>query len=498
MSNCRFFCQSLSVCKYHGYIEAAMSIIILCSLRSHLYTRSIGSFYSGFQARRALRALKGLMRLKMLIQGQSVKRQATNTLQAMQTLARVQSQIHARRIRMSEENQALQRQLQQRREKELQKLKDAIGEQWDDSMQSKEQIEASLLQKQEAAMRRERALAYAFSRQQTWKTSSKSANPTFIDQNNPQWGWSWLERWMAARPWESRSTVDTNDHASVKSTASRAMSIDEISRSYSLRDLNRDNKLSPSPLTSNRPLLLRSPSTHPSKAPSISLLTRNTKPSSPKGSVRGGDDDSRSLFRVQSERYSNDHTSVKSTTSLAISIGEISRAYSLRDFNRDNKLSPSVSRPSIRRSPSTSSFKVHSISLLTRNTKPSSPKESVWGEDDDSRSLLSVQSEHYWRHSIAGSSVRDDESLASLPSVPSYMSSTKSAKAKSRLPSPLGLYKKGTQEKASVGSAKKRLSFSASLAGSRRHHGPPRMDPIVNNNYDLHTEEKTVNGKSNI
>lgn len=127
MSNCRFFCQSLSVCKYHGYIEAAMSIIILCSLRSHLYTRSIGSFYSGFQARRALRALKGLMRLKMLIQGQSVKRQATNTLRAMQTLARVQSQIHARRIRMSEENQALQRQLQQRREKELQKLKDAVS-----------------------------------------------------------------------------------------------------------------------------------------------------------------------------------------------------------------------------------------------------------------------------------------------------------------------------------------------------------------------------------
>lgn len=62
------------------------------------------------------------MRLKSLIQGQSVKRQATTTLRCMQTLSRVQSQIHARRIRMSEENQALQRQLQLKRDKELEKL----------------------------------------------------------------------------------------------------------------------------------------------------------------------------------------------------------------------------------------------------------------------------------------------------------------------------------------------------------------------------------------
>jgi hypothetical protein len=40
-----------------------------------------------------------------------------------------------------------------------------MGEQWDDSTQSKEQIEASLISRQEAAVRRERALAYAFSHQ---------------------------------------------------------------------------------------------------------------------------------------------------------------------------------------------------------------------------------------------------------------------------------------------------------------------------------------------
>ena len=40
-----------------------------------------------------------------------------------------------------------------------------MGEDWNDSTQSKEQIEARQQSKQEAAMRRERALAYAFSHQ---------------------------------------------------------------------------------------------------------------------------------------------------------------------------------------------------------------------------------------------------------------------------------------------------------------------------------------------
>lgn len=74
-----------------------------------------------------MRALRGLVRLKSLIQGQSVKRQASTTLRCMQTLARVQSQIRARRIRMSEENQALQRQLQQKRDKELEKMRATVS-----------------------------------------------------------------------------------------------------------------------------------------------------------------------------------------------------------------------------------------------------------------------------------------------------------------------------------------------------------------------------------
>ncbi|XP_052184749.1 protein IQ-DOMAIN 3-like isoform X2 [Diospyros lotus] len=349
-----------------------------CSSKSkeELAAIKIQTAFRGYLTRRALRALKGLVRLKSLIQGQSVKRQATTTLRCMQTLARVQSQIRARRIRMSEENEALQRQLQQKREKELEKLRASVGEDWNDSLQSKEQIEANLQNKQEAAVRRERALAYAYSHQKMSKNSSKSANPMFMDPKSPRWGWSWLERWMAARPWETRSIHDrdlNSDHASLKSAKSRAISVGELSRPHSHHDHSLGHKASPTTRKPSHPASCQSHSTPPSKP---SPVARKIRPASPKGGGCGG---------------------------------------------------------------------------------------------DDSRSMLSFPSEQYLRHSIAGSSVIDDESLASSPAVPSYMAPTQSAKAKSRLPSPLG---NGTPEKGSVSSAKKRLFFPSSPAGSRRYSSP--------------------------
>ncbi|PWA65088.1 IQ-domain 2 [Artemisia annua] len=76
-------------------------------------------------------------------------------------ISRVESQINSRRIRMSEENQALEKQLFQKRAKEMESLQ--MGEEWNDSLQSKEEIEAKLLNKYEATMRRERAMTYSFS-----------------------------------------------------------------------------------------------------------------------------------------------------------------------------------------------------------------------------------------------------------------------------------------------------------------------------------------------
>ncbi|XP_059667689.1 protein IQ-DOMAIN 2-like [Cornus florida] len=337
----------------------------------------IQAAFRGYLARRALRALRGLVRLKSLVQGPTVKRQTANALRWMQTLAHVQSQVQSRRIRMSEENQVLQKQLLQKRAKELESLQ--MGEEWDDSLQSKEKIEANLLSKYEATMRRERALAYSFSHQQNGKKSTRSANLLFMDPNNPQWGWSWLERWMAARSWETRVLTE--------------------------KELN------------------------------------------------------------------NDHSSVKSAA-LSITGGEIIKAYAHHQLNYD-KPSPTVSQKPSHPSPFTPPSK--KSSTVARKLKPASSGGSVLGPDDDTKSVFSVQSERNRRHSIAGSSVRDDESLASSPAVPSYMVSTESAKAKTRMQSPLGV-ENGTPEKGLAGSTKKRLSFPSSPAKPRRHSGPPKVD----------------------
>ncbi|KAL9230511.1 hypothetical protein vseg_005850 [Gypsophila vaccaria] len=356
----------------------------------------IQTAFRGYLARRALRALRGLARLKALVEGQSVKRQAATTLRCMQTLARVQSQIRSRRIRMSEENLALQRQLQLKHETELEKFK--MGETWDDSPQSKEQIEANLQNKQEAAMRRERALAYAFTHQQLRK-NNRNSNPTFMDPNNPQWGWSWLERWMAARPWESRSMLDkdSNDHGSVKSF--RTLSVaGEINRAYALRDQRLDsNKPSPTGQRSSRPSSRQSPST-PGQAASSMVGSGKPKPGS-----------------------------------------------------------------------------------LTPNGRTR-----VQTLDEDMKSTMSVQSEQFRRHSISGTSVRDDESLASSEAVPSYMGATRSAKARTKpgstSPSPLGVSEKNNvapssdQKPPFGGSTKKRLSFSASSGTPRRHSVPGKFE----------------------
>ncbi|KNA03563.1 hypothetical protein SOVF_207950 [Spinacia oleracea] len=345
----------------------------------------IQTAFRGYMGRRTLRALRGLIRLKTMMQGKAIKRQTTNTLKSMQTLARVQSQVHERRQRMAEENLARQKQIQHKYAKEQAKELDKSqqnGDGWDSSRKTKEQIEAKLQSRHEAAIRRERTLAYAFTHQQAWKASSMSAHTLFMDVNNPHWGWSWLERWLAAKPWETATTPE--------------------------KDFSNDN------------------------SPRIKVSSKTA--------------------------LSGNH--------------ELTKAYYSRE-----KPTPT----SIRKQPhsstggrlSTSNAPSNSIAAARKLRSPSpkvSPRTSMWGPDDDARSTLSMQSEQQSRRtSITGSSVRDDESLASSQTtVPSYMAATESAKARSRLGGDCKRDKSVTPDRLSITSARKRASQPASPARSRR------------------------------
>ncbi|CAH8308621.1 unnamed protein product [Eruca vesicaria subsp. sativa] len=241
----------------------------------------IQTAFRGYMARRALRALRGLVRLKSLVQGKGVRRQATSTLQSMQTLARLQYQIRERRQRLSEDKQACARKLQQKHNKELAK----IGGNWDDSTLSRERVEANMLNKQVATMRREKALAYAYTHQNTWKGSSRLGSQTFMDPNNPHWGWSWLERWMAARPNENQSITLTPDNAD--KTSSAANSIASRARS---EIIPRGKKPSPKRITP--------PSSRRMSSPGVMRL------------VPSGDEDSKSRLSIQSEQPGNRRHSI--------------------------------------------------------------------------------------------------------------------------------------------------------------------------------------------
>ncbi|KAK8962356.1 Protein IQ-DOMAIN 14 [Platanthera guangdongensis] len=71
-----------------------------------------------------------------------------------------------------------------------------IKEEWDDSVLSSNVLKLRIQNRLEAMTRRERALAYAFSQQLRTCSKKKRAN---FDAPDPGKGWSWLERWMAAR-----------------------------------------------------------------------------------------------------------------------------------------------------------------------------------------------------------------------------------------------------------------------------------------------------------
>ncbi|MBA0650625.1 hypothetical protein Goklo_018020 [Gossypium klotzschianum] len=161
----------------------------------------IQTAFRGFLARRALRALKGLVRLQALVRGHAVRKQAAMTLRCMQALVRVQARIRARRVRLTLESETAQQKLQQQLADEA-RVKE-IEEGWCDSIGSVEEIQAKLLKRQEAAAKRERAMAYALAHQ--WQAGSRQQSvPAGFEPDKSSWGWNWLERWMAVRPWENR------------------------------------------------------------------------------------------------------------------------------------------------------------------------------------------------------------------------------------------------------------------------------------------------------
>ncbi|XP_060202568.1 protein IQ-DOMAIN 9-like [Lycium barbarum] len=178
----------------------------------------IQTAFRAYMARKTLRRLKGISRLRSMTQHPSVKKQASATLSSLHSWNRIQAEIRARRVRMVVEGRLKQKKVENQLKLEA-KLHNLEVE-WNGGPETMEVVVSRIHQREEAAVKRERTMAYAFSHQ--WRANS---NPIFGSSNHDlgkaNWGWSWTDRWIAARPWESRLPVRSSPKIANRTAASK-------------------------------------------------------------------------------------------------------------------------------------------------------------------------------------------------------------------------------------------------------------------------------------
>ncbi|CAK9148194.1 unnamed protein product [Ilex paraguariensis] len=125
----------------------------------------IQTAFRAYMARKALRRLKGTVRLQGLIQGHSIKKQASTTLSYLHSWSSIQAQIRARRLFMVTEGRNRQKKLENQLKLEA-KLHD-LEVDWNGGSETMDEILSRIYQREEAAVKRERTMAYAFSHQVT-------------------------------------------------------------------------------------------------------------------------------------------------------------------------------------------------------------------------------------------------------------------------------------------------------------------------------------------
>ncbi|XP_061343999.1 protein IQ-DOMAIN 11-like [Gastrolobium bilobum] len=191
----------------------------------------IQTAFRGYLARKALKALKGIVKLQAIIRGRAVRRQAMSTLKCLQSIVSIQSHVIARRLQMVEERWDCgeNEDLQGSRDKII-RIDTNSENRWDDSILLKEEVDASIISKKEAILKGERIKEYSFNHRRSAESERNKING--------RWKY-WMEQWIDTQLSKSKELEDLD---SVFSSHSRTR--EECGRmKLKLRNIQRQNQV---------------------------------------------------------------------------------------------------------------------------------------------------------------------------------------------------------------------------------------------------------------